>query len=41
MGYIVAEDLSGDGLSERYFYKRPDHIRHTSATHMLYLRLMK
>jgi len=41
MGYVVAEDLSGDGLSERYFYKRPDHIRHTSATHMLYLRLMK
>ncbi|MDM1020078.1 class I SAM-dependent methyltransferase [Acinetobacter sp. VNK23] len=41
MGYIVAEDLSGDGLSERYFHNRPDHIRHTIATRMLHLRLMK
>ena len=41
MGYIVAEDLSGDGLSERYFHNRPDHIRHTIATRMLHLRLVK
>lgn len=39
MGYIVTEDLSGDGLTERYFHARPDHIRHTIATHMLHLRL--
>ncbi|ENX33786.1 hypothetical protein F889_02449 [Acinetobacter colistiniresistens] len=39
MGYIVMEDLSGNGLSERYFHARPDHIRHTIATHMLHLRL--
>lgn len=39
MGYQVAEDLSGYGLSERYFKNRADHIRHTIATHMLYLRL--
>ena len=39
MGYQVAEDLSGDGLSERYFKNRADHIRHTIATHMLHLRL--
>lgn len=41
MGYVVAEDLSGDGLSERYFHNRPDHIRHTIATRMLHLRLVK
>ncbi len=40
MGYQVLEDLSGDGLSERYFQARPDHIRHTIATHMLHLCLM-
>lgn len=40
MGYIVTEDLSGEGLSERYFHARPDHIRHTIATHMLHLRLL-
>ena len=39
MGYIVIEDLSGNGLSERYFHARPDHIRHTIATHMLHLQL--
>ncbi|ENU91871.1 hypothetical protein F971_02964 [Acinetobacter vivianii] len=39
MGYNVIEDLSGDGLSERYFHARPDHIRHTIATHMLHLQL--
>lgn len=39
MGYVVVEDLSGDGLSERYFHNRPDHIRHTIATRMLHLRL--
>lgn len=41
IGYQVIEDLSGDGLSERYFYQRPDHIRHTIATHMLHLILAK
>ena len=41
MGYVVAEDLSGDGLSERYFHNRPDHIRHTIATRMLHLCLVK
>lgn len=41
IGYQVIEDLSGDGLSERYFYQRPDHIRHTIATHMLHLLLAK
>ncbi|WP_332604637.1 class I SAM-dependent methyltransferase [Acinetobacter sp. ESBL14] len=41
MGYQVTEDLSGDGLSERYFQARPDHLRHTIATHMLHLRLQK
>ena len=39
IGYDVVEDLSGDGLNERYFQGRPDHIRHTMATHMLHLRL--
>lgn len=41
MGFEVAEDLSGDGLSHRYFNTRADHIRHTIATHMLHLRLIK
>ncbi|MBP7880784.1 class I SAM-dependent methyltransferase [Acinetobacter sp. NIPH 1852] len=41
MGYDVVEDLSGDGLSERYFHNRPDRIRHTIATHMLHLRLQQ
>ncbi|MCH7337226.1 class I SAM-dependent methyltransferase [Acinetobacter sp. NIPH 2699] len=41
MGYVVVEDLSGDGLSERYFQDRPDQIRHTIATHMLHLRLQQ
>ncbi|ENU29974.1 hypothetical protein F991_02461 [Acinetobacter sp. CIP-A165] len=41
MGYDVVEDLSGDGLSERYFQDRPDRIRHTIATHMLHLRLQQ
>jgi methyltransferase (TIGR00027 family) len=41
IGYQVIEDLSGDGLSKRYFYQRPDHIRHTIATHMLHLLLAK
>lgn len=39
LGYNVAEDLSGIGLTERYFQARPDEIRHTIATHMLHLRL--
>ncbi|MDR7015214.1 class I SAM-dependent methyltransferase [Acinetobacter sp. 3657] len=41
MGYDMVEDLSGDGLSERYFHNRPDRIRHTIATHMLHLRLQQ
>lgn len=41
MGYEIIEDLSGNGLSERYFQARPDHIRHTVATHMLHLRLIR
>ncbi|RYY77798.1 MAG: SAM-dependent methyltransferase [Moraxellaceae bacterium] len=40
MGFEVVEDLSGTAISERYFNQRPDHIRHTSATHLLHLRLM-
>ncbi len=39
IGFEIVEDLSGDDLSERYFYDRPDHIRHTTATHMLHLIL--
>lgn len=39
MGFEVLEDLSGNGLTERYFSKRNDHIKHTKATHMLHLRL--
>lgn len=39
MGYDVVEDLSGTGLTERYFKHRDDHISHTQATHMLHLRL--
>lgn len=38
MGYAVVEDLSGNGLTERYFKQRDDGIRHTRATHMLHLR---
>lgn len=38
MGYEVVEDLSGTGLTERYFKQRDDHIRHTKATHMLHVR---
>jgi methyltransferase (TIGR00027 family) len=41
MGYQVVEDLSGNGLSERYFHARADNIRHTIATHMLHLRVQK
>ncbi|MBJ9985337.1 class I SAM-dependent methyltransferase [Acinetobacter sp. S40] len=40
MGFQVLEDLSGDELSQRYFYARPDHIKHTTATHMLHLILV-
>ncbi|MFW1690037.1 class I SAM-dependent methyltransferase [Acinetobacter ursingii] len=39
MGFQILEDLSGDALSERYFHARPDHIRHTTATHILHLIL--
>lgn len=40
MGFEVVEDLSGHAISERYFNQRADHIRHTSATHLLHLRLL-
>lgn len=39
MGYIVIEDLSGKAITERYFQQRPDHIRHTHATHLIHLKL--
>lgn len=39
MGFDVIEDLSGRAITERYFNQRPDHIQHTSATHLLHLRL--
>lgn len=38
MGYAVVEDLSGNGLTERYFKPQGEGIRHTKATHMLHLR---
>lgn len=41
MGYEVVEDLTGLEISQRYFEKRPDYIRHTHATHMLHLRKNK
>ena len=37
MGFEVLEDASGDDLSHRYFHHRVDHIKHTTATHMLHL----
>lgn len=40
MGYIVLEDLSGVEITERYFYQRPDHIRHTHASHLIYIRIV-
>lgn len=39
LGFEVIEDLSGNAMSKRYFSQRPDHIRHTSATRLLHLRL--
>ncbi len=39
MGFEVVEDLSGAAINARYFNQRPDHIRHTIATHLLHLRL--
>ncbi|MFW2170517.1 class I SAM-dependent methyltransferase, partial [Acinetobacter baumannii] len=41
MGFEVVEDLSGEAITERYFYNRADNIRHTSATRLLHLRLNK
>ncbi|EPW3855668.1 class I SAM-dependent methyltransferase [Acinetobacter baumannii] len=41
MGFEVVEDLSGEAITERYFYNRADNIRHTSATRLLHLRLKK
>lgn len=39
MGYIVVEDLSGSDITERYFNQRPDHIRHTHASHLVHLQV--
>lgn len=41
MGFEVLEDLSGAAMTKRYFNGRTDHIRHTNATRMLHLRLIK
>lgn len=41
MGFEVVEDLSGEAITERYFNRRIDEIRHTSATRLLHLRLNK
>jgi methyltransferase (TIGR00027 family) len=41
MRYEVIEDASGHTLNERYFNARTDQIRHTNATRMLHLRLIK
>lgn len=41
IGFEVIEDLSGQDMTERYFNARADHIRHTAATRMLHLRLIK
>lgn len=40
MGYAVIEDLSGIDITERYFHHRPDHIRHTHASHLIHLKLV-
>lgn len=40
MGYRVVEDLSGVGITERYFNQRPDHIRHTHASHLIHLQII-
>ena len=39
MGFIVAEDLSGDEITKRYFSHRNDGIKHTKATRLLRLIL--
>lgn len=39
MGYIVAEDLSGVDITERYFHERADHIRHTHGSHLIHLKI--
>lgn len=39
MGFIVLEDLSGEGLTQRYFDARIDQMQHTAATHVLHLKL--
>ena len=40
MGYHVVEDLSGVAITERYFNQRPDHIRHTHASHLIHLQIV-
>ena len=40
MGYRVVEDLSGVTITERYFNQRPDHIRHTHASHLIHLQIV-
>ena len=39
MGYIVAEDLSGIDITQRYFHQRADYIQHTTASQLIHLRL--
>ena len=38
MGYVVIEDLSGADITERYFSRRSDRIRHTQATHLIHFK---
>lgn len=39
MGYNILQDLSGQQITEQYFKQRPDHIKHTVATHLLHLKV--
>lgn len=39
IGFRVLEDLSGEALTQRYFHMRADQMKHTTATHMLHLKL--
>ena len=41
LGYVVLEDLSGEGINQRYFAGRDDRILQTTATHMLHLKNVK
>lgn len=39
MNFDIIQDLSGHQITNRYFNNRPDHIKHTAATHLLHLKL--